>query len=681
MDKPLFYGTAYYDEYMPYERIKDDFQLMKDAGINVIRIAESTWSSLEPHDGYFDFTHLHRMLDACSEYGMYAIVGTPTYAVPSWLVKKYPDVLADTFDGPSRYGHRQNMNLLHTGYLFHAQRIIRTLMEEVCNRPCVIGYQLDNETKSYDTAGIDVQKRFVEHLKEKFEDVNIFNQHFGLKFWSNSIDSWNDFPDIRGSINGSLRAEFRKFQRKIVTDFLAWQANIVNTYKRPDQFITHNFDYSWVGYSYGYQPEVDQFAAAAAVTIPGVDIYHPTGSHLTGAEISFGGCIGRALKKGPYFVLETQAKGLPAYSPYPGQLRLQAYSHLGSGAQMVEYWHWHSIHNSFESYWGGILGHNLRPGRTYHEIKRIGHEWNTYKKQLLIQEKAKTIVILIHNESLTGLEEFPISDQLTYNHILRWIFDSLYELNYECDFRSIYDSDWVDYPVVITPALYSLPDSVCQKLEQYVRNGGHLISTFKTAFSDEYLKIYQDEQPHALTKCFGMSYDLFQVPDHASLEADFTDKSAPISEWMELLEPQEADVLARYKLDYENNYAAITAHSYGKGSAYYIGCYFSIEVLKDLFRKILPECSLKALELSFPVIVKRGRNSEDRELIYVYNYSNSPKTLQMKQISPTPGLSYRNLFTNDEVTVSDPITIPCWDFVLLVSTETSCPQRELFRIT
>ena len=49
--KQLLYGVAYYDEYMPYERLDKDIQMMKEAGINVVRIAESTWSTVEPEDG------------------------------------------------------------------------------------------------------------------------------------------------------------------------------------------------------------------------------------------------------------------------------------------------------------------------------------------------------------------------------------------------------------------------------------------------------------------------------------------------------------------------------------------------------------------------------------------------------------------------------------------------------
>ena len=32
---------------------------------------------------------------------------------------------------------------------------------------------------------------------------------------------------------------------------------------------------------------------------------------------------------------------------------------------MIEYWHWHTLHFGTETYWGGVLPHSGRPGRTY----------------------------------------------------------------------------------------------------------------------------------------------------------------------------------------------------------------------------------------------------------------------------------------------------------------------------
>ena len=84
----LLYGVAYYDEYMPYDRLDKDIQMMKEAGINVVRIAESTWSTVEPQDSVYDFSHIDRVLQAMHKAGISVIIGTPTYAVPTWLVKK-----------------------------------------------------------------------------------------------------------------------------------------------------------------------------------------------------------------------------------------------------------------------------------------------------------------------------------------------------------------------------------------------------------------------------------------------------------------------------------------------------------------------------------------------------------------------------------------------------------------
>lgn len=51
----------------------------------------------------------------------------------------------------------------------------------------------------------------MKYLREKFQDdLDAMNHEFGLDYWSNRINAWEDFPDVRGTINGSLGAEFEK---------------------------------------------------------------------------------------------------------------------------------------------------------------------------------------------------------------------------------------------------------------------------------------------------------------------------------------------------------------------------------------------------------------------------------------------------------------------------------------
>ena len=646
----LYFGAAYYSEYLPYDRVEKDMEMMEKAGMNVIRIAESTWSTLEPQEGVYDFTHIDRMLNAAACHHISVIVGTPTYAVPTWLVKKYPDILAITQNGRERYGHRQNMDITNPDYLSHAERVIRVLMEHVKDVPHVIGYQLDNETKSYGTAGPRVQAVFVDYLKEKFPDIDEFNHEFGLDYWSNRVNDWEDFPDVRGTINQSLAAEFYKFQRSLVTKFLSWQADIVREYKRDDQFITQNFDFDWTTHSVGYQSQVDQYDAARCMTVAGADIYHPSNEELTGAEITVCGNISRSLKKDNYLILETEAQGLTPWLPYPGQLRLQAYSHIANGSNSVMYWHWHSIHNAIESYWKGVLSHDFSENETYREAVITGNEWKKIGSHLKNLKKENKIAIMLDNASLTGFTQFPLENAGAngYNTVMRWFSDALYRLNIEYDMISSKERDFSSYECLIVPALYSAPESLLLALDSYVRNGGHLITTFRSGFSDEYLKIYPDMQPHILHECLGLHYDQFTHPHHVDIVPVQSDVMAAAQEhfshpddsafsltssaceWMELITCDTAVPVLKYSHPAYERYAAAAKNQYGNGSTLYFGTMFeNDELLESVLLSFLHETGFSGGDLSsdaphYPLIVKRGINDSGKELCYYLNYSKDP---------------------------------------------------------
>lgn len=626
--KELLYGAAYYDEYMPYDRIEKDMQMMAAAGMNVIRIAESTWSTLEPQEGVFDFTHLRRMLDASAKYGLSVIVGTPTYAIPAWLARKCPEILAITHNGQELYGHRQNMDITHPVYRKHAEIIIRKLMEYVKDKPHVIGFQLDNETKSYDTCTPNAQRLFVNYLRETFPDIKDFNQEFGLDYWSNRIDSWEDFPDIRGTINQSLDAEYRKFQRKLVTDFLAWQSAIVSEYKRPDQFITQNFDFAWIGHSYGLQPEVNQYAAADAVTIAGGDIYHPSADFLTGKEITLCGNIIRGLKRTNYLILETQAQGNPGWLPFPGQLRLQAFSHIANGANSVMYWHWHSIHNAIESYWKGVLSHDLAENETYRECCTIGADFKRIGHKLVNLKKCNSIAIVADNSSLTGLTLFPAAteDAHGYNRVLRWLSDALMEMNLEFDVIPADASLLADYKCILLPAFYSATDDYLEALISYVENGGNLITTYKSAFCNEHLKIHSDTQPHKLHTILGLHYDRFTLPHQ--VRVSYHGASSEVTEWMEMAECDTAVSLMQYEHHTWNRYTAAAQNTCQKGHTLYLAAMFGENTLIEILRDFLAGIGLTApFEANHPVTVKQGINDEGNRIVYFLNFSEKTQSI------------------------------------------------------
>ncbi len=647
--------------------------MMKKAGINTVRIAESTWSTCEPQEGVFDFSHVERVMDAMEEAGINVIIGTPTYAIPTWMVKSHPDVMAETVKGRGIYGARQIMDITHPVYRFYAERVIRKLMECTAHRKCVIGFQVDNETKYYGTAGKNVQEKFVKYLRKKFNnDLDAMNYEFGLDYWSNRINAWEDFPDVRGTINGSLGAEFEKFQRTLVDEFLSWQADIVNEYRREDQFITHNFDFEWRGYSYGVQPDVNHYHAAKALTIAGTDIYHPTQDDLTGAEIAFGGDMTRSLKRDNYLVLETEAQGYPGWTPYKGQLRLQAYSHLASGANSVMYWHWHSIHNSFETYWRGLLSHDMQENAPYREACIIGNEFFRLGSHLVNLKKKNDVAILVSNEALTALKWFGIEataagdNGIGYNDVVRWLYDALFKMNIECDFVWPESDNLDQYKAIFVPALYAAPDELLEKLKQYTANGGTLVATFKTAFANENVKVSHEMQPHILSNCFGISYQQFTFPKNTGLSGSIingiakgADEEAEAKVFMELLMPQEAEVLASYDHYNWKEYAAITKNHYRKGTAIYIGCMTDDNTLKAVLTEALNSAEVEIPEYSWPVIIRKGTNDLGKCVRYILNYSAEEQNVVYH------GADGTELFSEESVQDGDTVTVLPWNVKII----------------
>ncbi len=110
----VLYGAAYYSEYEPYDRLDQDIAMMKAAGLNVVRMGESTWSLWEPEDGHFEYAWMDRVVDAMSKAGIKVILGTPTYNIPTWLYHEHPEILVRKLGGGEtvlrhapEHGHRK----------------------------------------------------------------------------------------------------------------------------------------------------------------------------------------------------------------------------------------------------------------------------------------------------------------------------------------------------------------------------------------------------------------------------------------------------------------------------------------------------------------------------------------------------------------------------------------------
>ena len=188
-----------------------------------------------------------------------------------------------------------------------------------------------------------------------------------------------------------------------------------------------------------------------------------------------------------------------------------------------------------------------------------------------------------------------------------------------------------------------------------MKNGGVLVSSFKSFVADEYLSVYPDTQPHRLHRCFGMSYNQFTEPGRMTLNGE------PVQYFAELLKTDGAECLAHYEHKYWSQYAGITRHSYGNGHAYYVGGYTTKENLKKVYEQAAKDAriSQEAMCSSWPVIVRSGTNDLGKVIHYVLHYSEENGNF----ICPFAGV--KELLSGTVYYKGDSIPLDDWDVKIL----------------
>ena len=679
----VLYGTAYYNEYMPgdqEQRLTKDVELMKAAGLNVVRMGESTWSLWEPADGQFDYAWMDRIVDAMGKAGIKVILGTPTYSIPAWMAHEHPEILAqrmnpDMHGGPplqNTYGMRQNMDTDSPAYRFYAERLIRHIVAHYKDNPTVIGWQLDNETSSYDADNRDVFIGFQHYLEKKFGTPDELSKAWFLNYWGENIHTWEDLPQRDGAQSTGYKLEWTRWSQMRVTNFLQWQAELVRACAGSGQFVTT--DYGGM-----MRHDVNEEAIAAFLDIPADNVYHMTQDHYDGSLQSLQEDFTRSLKHSNFLITETNAQTIGwdsrgQYPPYDGQMREDVYTHLSNGANMVEYWHWASIAANQETYWKGVLSHDLEPNRAYAEVSRTAHELQKIGPHLVGLQIHNQVAILWSRDSANAIDFMPYGGPVPawswthtpegYDSLVQQLHHSLYDLNVGSDFVFPETTDFSAYKVLIVPALYISDDALLQRIADYVKNGGHVVMTFKSGFANENSAVRWERAPGPLREAAGFSYQEFSNLEHPlALKGDpFHAGSAnQVSYWAEFLMPEHARALAYYDHPFFGKWPAITENQFGSGTLLYEGTYLSNTLQTALLKQVLQEAGLFGQDQQLPSAVhtQSGVNHLGKSLHYYFNYSGS----EVQAVYAHGAGS--NLLDGRSVSQGQTLTLGPWDLAII----------------
>jgi beta-galactosidase len=423
-----------------------------------------------------------------------------------------------------------------------------------------------------------------------------------------------------------------------VTDFLKWQSVLVRECAGSRQFITT--DYGGM-----MKRDVNENGVADALDIVADNIYHMVSQdHFGGATQSIQGDFSRSLKHMNYLVTETNAQSTDwssafQYPPYDGQLRENVYTHVANGANMVEYWHWASIAGNQETYWKGILSHDLEPNRVYQEMSKTAHELEMIGPHIVGLKIKNDVAILWSRDSDNGIAFMPFTSSgpqwsfagptADYASLVQQMHRSLYEMNVGSDFVFPETQDFSQYKVLIVPALYIADDPLLQRISNYVKNGGHVVMTFKSGFANENSAVRWVRAPGPLREAAGFSYQEFSnLEKPLGLKGDPYHAGAEnkVSYWAEFLMPEHAKPVAYYDHPFFGKWPAITENEFGKGTLLYEGTYLSNALQTAVLKDALEKAGVAGVDAPAKVHVQSGVNRMGKKVHYFFNYSSAEQT-------------------------------------------------------
>jgi beta-galactosidase len=450
-----------------------------------------------------------------------------------------------------------------------------------------------------------------------------------------------------------------------VTNYLSWQADLVRKYRRPDQFVTQDFGSMM-------KPDVNETAVAAVLDVVANNPYFRAQDHLDGAWQAMQGDFSRSLKRTNFLVTETNAQTLGWDSaeqlpPYDGQLRLNVYTNVSSGANMVEYWHWHSIHAGQETYWKGVLSHDLEPNRAYAEVSRIAHELQKVGPRLANMKVRNRVAILYSVDSANGITFMPFERRQdlgwepgkpsgSYNTLVFQLHRSLYTANVGADFvfPTASAAELSQYKLLIVPGLYVADDALLKNISDYVQNGGHVLMTFKSGFTNENSAVRWERAPGPLRQAAGFNYQEFSNLEHPlALKGDpfHAGEENQVSKWAEFLQLETAKPLAFYEHPFFGRWPAITSNHFGSGTLTYEGTAVSDTLQQTIVLDELRAVSLTGPDQQLPanVRVKHGIANDGRRMHYYLNYAGAESVFKYSYGAGEDLLTGRAIANGDQV--------------------------------
>ena len=649
LENKIYHGAAYYPEVWDINTIRQDIEVMKKLGINVVRIAEFAWCLLEPEEDVFNIGLFDEAIEEFGKNGIEVIMCTPTATPPRWLTKKYPEsLILNKAMVRAHHGSREHVCFNNPDYIRRTQIIVEKMAEHYGNNPYVIGWQLHNE---YNCPPVDecvcdyCQAEYRKWLKEKYGSIEVLNDEWDSTVWSTRYNSFDDVIAPRPTPNGhsaSMTTNFTLFTFDSVSKYNKMQADILRKYVKVP--LTHNTNKVF---------HIDQGDIFKELDFASFDNYFTQDRY---EDLCFEVEMNRNLVPGvKFWELETSngsSANIHGRAPIHkrGFVKIEAVNQFFAGSQGFSYWLFRQHRGGTEMPHGHIVNSFGTLSSTAVNVADVRDEIKKLTPFLTETVNKQAEVAILYSDKARA---FVMSETLGGNNYFNDIVESYSSLLTNNVYRDvIYPHNSFDgYKLIIIPFVMHLTDELINKIVEAAKKGATVIVGPYSGWRTRSHSYYTDCAFGPIEKYFGEKVIDWEHTHGQDATYEVFGATGPLNNYASFVEKGVGVVHGGY----QDGKSLISEKEIGEGKIVFVGTRFNREMQEVLFNHYISEKIVRKVEADKGIVIYERKDDNDEYLCLV-NMSLNPCEFVIKEGN------YSDYFTNKEIKSG---SIPSDEYLIL----------------
>lgn len=507
-----YLGTSYYPESWGLDRIAVDIKLMKDAGMNMVRLGEFAWSKMEKKEGEYDFELFRKSIDMFAEHQINVMMCTPTAAPPAWLAHDYPETLVvDATGNKAIHGIRQHCCYNSKLFRKFSNKIADKLTKSLADCTNILIWQVDNELGqrlvgacSCDTC----QNGFREYLKEKYGTLDNLNHCWKNEFWSQDYSDWDQiilaFPEplwnkspkvIHYNYAASRVLDSMRYYDIIVKEYLTEQVKVIRK-NIPQTKITTNNPCGVFNLNFLYE-DLDCTAA---------DFYW---CNRNTDNMSLRLSTYRSFKRKSFLVAETgfYSEVYPNAESTRKEARLDMWRSFAHGAISYLIFRWRPPLGGQEQTATGMVSPSGKPRKNYQVVSKMFNEVNALRSELDdIKLPKANVALMVDSDVYKNYMRHGWGSTINYDKVIGNVYQQMHSRNIAADIVSP-QSSFSQYRLLILPSQRITHQFTTEQIREFIRAGGTVWAIAECHTADENGNFTLDDCPVDLTDEFGITIE------------------------------------------------------------------------------------------------------------------------------------------------------------------------------